>query len=140
MEAMRGSWKQVAAASDLPPGSRKLVRTDGHSVLLFNVDGSVHAIADSCPHAGAWLGSGKLDGCFLRCPSHGLEFDLRTGCARTGQGLAVRAYPVQVEDDAVLVDLATLPVTPQIAGSEPGKSTFSIADNDHSITGNGQES
>ncbi len=109
MDEIKGSWKPVAAAAELPPGSRKLVRTDGHSLLLFNVDGRVHAIADSCPHAGAWLGSGKLNGCFLRCPAHGLEFDLRTGCARSGQDLAVRAYPVRVEGDAVSVDLAPVP-------------------------------
>jgi len=106
---MSDSWRPVAGMADLPPGSRKHVRTDGHSLLLFNVDGGVHAIADSCPHAGAWLGSGKLNGCFLRCPAHGLEFDLRTGCARSGQGLAVRAYPVRVEGDAVSVDLAPVP-------------------------------
>ena len=103
---MKGSWKAVARLADLRPGSRERVKTDGHSLLLFNVDGGVHAIADSCPHAGAWLDSGKLNGCFLRCPAHGLEFDLRTGCARPGQGLAVRAYPVRVEGDAVSVNLA----------------------------------
>ena len=50
---MSDSWRPVAGMADLPPGSRKHVRTDGHSLLLFNVDGGVHAIADSCPHAGA---------------------------------------------------------------------------------------
>ncbi len=99
----------MAELADLPPGSRKLVRLDGHSLLLFNVDGGLHAIADSCPHAGAWLGGGKLNGCFLRCPVHGLEFELRTGCARSGQGLAVRAYPVRVEGDAIWADLAAAP-------------------------------
>lgn len=103
---MNSQWIRVAALAELPPGGRKLVRMEGHSLLLFNVEGAVHAIADSCPHAGSWLGSGKLNGCFLRCPAHGLEFDLRTGCARTAQGLAVRAYPVRVEGDAVSVDLA----------------------------------
>jgi 3-phenylpropionate/trans-cinnamate dioxygenase ferredoxin component len=53
MDETKGSWKPVAAAAKLPPGSRKHVRTDGHSLVLFNVDGGVHAIADSCPHAGA---------------------------------------------------------------------------------------
>lgn len=115
---MSDRWKQVAGLSRIPPGSRKLVRIDGHSLLLFNLDGAVHAIADSCPHAGAWLGSGKLNGGFLRCPAHGMEFDLRTGCMRGAGGLTVRRYPVQVEGDSVSVDLA-LPsaTTPEAPGN-----------------------
>lgn len=112
-------WKTVAVLAELPPGSRKLVRTDGHSLLLFNVDGAIHAMADSCPHAGAWLGSGKLDGDFLRCPAHGLAFDLRTGCARTAPGLVVRVYPVRVEGEAVWVHLAAAPADAFSAGDMP---------------------
>ena len=103
---MSDSWRPVAGLSDLPPGSRKLVRIDGHSLLLFNVDGSVHAIADSCPHAGAWLGGSTLSGSFLCCPAHGMAFDLRTGCMRGEAGLTVRVYPVQAEGEAVSVNLA----------------------------------
>lgn len=105
-------WTPVATLGDLPAGGRKLVRLDGHSLLLFNVDGTVYAVADSCPHAGAWLGSGKLDGCWLRCPAHGMSFDVRTGRMRGADGLTLRAYPVQVQDDAVWVDLAPAPATP----------------------------
>ena len=103
---MSDSWRPVAGLADLPPGSRKLVRVDGHSLLLFNVDGGVHAMADSCPHAGAWLGGGTLSGTLLRCPAHGMAFDLGTGCMRGDAGLRVRVYPVRVEGDAVSVDLA----------------------------------
>jgi nitrite reductase/ring-hydroxylating ferredoxin subunit len=70
---MSDSWRPVAGLTDLPPGSRKLVRIDGHSLLLFNVDVGLHAAADSCPHAGAWLGGGTLSGTVLRCPAHGLH-------------------------------------------------------------------
>ena len=103
---MTASWTPVANLAELPAGSRQRVRVDGHSLLLFHVDGAVHAVADSCPHAGAWLGGGKLDGCWLRCPAHGMTFDVRTGRMRGNAGLALRAYPVRVEGDAVWVDLA----------------------------------
>jgi 3-phenylpropionate/trans-cinnamate dioxygenase ferredoxin subunit len=125
MDATSGSWKQVAATADVPPGGRKIVRIDGHSLLLFNVDGAVHAIADSCPHAGAWLGAGTLSGLFLRCPAHGLAFDLRTGCARSVQGLTVRVYPVRIAGDAVSVDLSPGPgETAQAARGWPGQIQF----------------
>ena len=103
---MTAQWTVVADLGALRPGSRKWVRTDGHSLLLFNLDGAVHALGDSCPHAGAWLGSGKLDGCWLRCPAHGMVFDVRTGRMRGDGGLAVRAYPVRVEGEGVWVELA----------------------------------
>ena len=106
---MTTEWQSVANLADLPAGGRQRVRLDGHSLLLFNLAGAVHAIADSCPHAGAWLGSGKLDGCWLRCPAHGMTFDVRTGRMRGGGGLGLRAYPVRVEGDAVEVDLAEPP-------------------------------
>jgi 3-phenylpropionate/trans-cinnamate dioxygenase ferredoxin subunit len=93
---MMADWKPVATLAELPAGGRKLVRLDGHNLLLFNVAGAVHAIADSCPHAGAWLGSGKLDGCWLRCPAHGMMFDVRTGRMRGADGLALRVYPGSV--------------------------------------------
>ena len=106
---MTAGWKPVANVADLPAGGRKLVRLDGHSLLLFNLAGAVHAVADSCPHAGAWLGSGKLDGCHLRCPAHGMSFDVRSGRMRGDAGLALRVYPVRVEGEAVWVDLALEP-------------------------------
>ena len=109
---MTADWKPVAALSELPAGGRRRVSLDGHSLLLFNVDGAVYAVADSCPHAGAWLGSGQLDGCWLRCPAHGMTFDVRSGRMRGNAGLALRAYAVRVQGEAVWVDLASAPATP----------------------------
>ena len=109
---MTPHWKPVAALSELPAGGRKLVRLDGHSLLLFNLAGTVHAVADSCPHAGAWLGSGQLDGCWLRCPAHGMTFDVCSGRMRGDAGLALRVYAVRQQGDAVWVDLATASETP----------------------------
>ena len=115
---MMADWKPVATLAELPAGGRKLVRLDGHNLLLFNLAGAVHAIADSCPHAGAWLGSGKLDGCWLRCPAHGMTFDVRTGRMRGADGLALRVYPVRLEGEAVWVDLAPA-LLPPAPGSAP---------------------
>jgi 3-phenylpropionate/trans-cinnamate dioxygenase ferredoxin component len=116
---MTADWRPVAALAELPAGGRKRVRLDGHSLLLFNLAGAVHAIADSCPHAGAWLGSGKLDGCWLRCPAHGMSFDVRTGCMRGNAGLTLRVYPVRLEGETVWVDLAPVQESPE-PGAAPG--------------------
>jgi 3-phenylpropionate/trans-cinnamate dioxygenase ferredoxin subunit len=67
----------VASVDELTPGQRKLAFVDGRSVVLFNIEGNVIAIENSCPHNGASLANGQLDGHVLRCPAHGLRFDLR---------------------------------------------------------------
>lgn len=94
----------------LPPqGQRRLWRHDGRLVVLFNVDGVLYAIDDTCPHAGASLASGKLQGRQLQCPAHGLKFDLADGCMRTGTGpgMALSTYAVHGNEDHASI---TLPV------------------------------
>nr|WP_246024857.1 Rieske 2Fe-2S domain-containing protein [Paraburkholderia dinghuensis] len=95
----------VATVDELAPGQRKLAFVDGRSIVLFNVAGSVHAIDNSCPHNGASLASGQLEGCLLRCPAHGLRFDLRTGCMPGAGGLSVKTFPVRTVDDKLVVIL-----------------------------------
>ncbi|EHR50199.1 ferredoxin subunit of nitrite reductase and ring-hydroxylating dioxygenase [Saccharomonospora marina XMU15] len=48
-------------------------------VAVYQVAGRLYAIADRCPHAGAQLSTGELDGAVLTCPRHGSQFDVRTG-------------------------------------------------------------
>lgn len=88
----------VGTIDELLPGQRKLVFLDGRSIVLFNIEGVIHAIENSCPHQGASLASGQLDGCVLRCPAHGLRFDLRTGRMPGPGGLSVGTFLVQAVD------------------------------------------
>lgn len=81
-----------------PPGKRTLLRSNGLSIAIFNVDNTLYAIDDSCPHAGSSLFTGKLDGLHLQCPAHGLRFHLQTGCMPGGKGLAVQSYSVGLVD------------------------------------------
>ncbi len=52
----------VAKESDLSPGQSMCVIVKGRKVALFNVDGTVYAINDTCSHAEASLSEGELDG------------------------------------------------------------------------------
>ena len=94
----------VPVSVDLGTGKRARVQADGVDIALFNVDGRIYAIDDSCPHSGASLLFGKLDGRLVQCPAHGLRFDLATGCMRGG-GMTVRAYPVEVVAGRVRITL-----------------------------------
>jgi len=98
-------WIDALAAEALPPGDRWLVRRGSREIALFNVAGRVCAIDDSCPHHGASLVVGKLDGATVECRSHGLKFDLVSGCMRGGS-LRVRTYPVRVSQGRIEIDVA----------------------------------
>lgn len=85
----------VGKASELPPGSRKIVDADGKSIGVFNVQGSYYALRNTCPHQFAPLCLGKITGYappsavgefnwerqgeIIRCPWHAWEFDIKTG-------------------------------------------------------------
>lgn len=90
----------------LPPaGGRALLHTGTRCVALFQVGGHYHAIADSCPHQGASLAGGKLEGRMLQCPAHGLRFDLASGCLQNVPTVRVAVYPVHIEQGKVYLDL-----------------------------------
>lgn len=102
----------LIAFDDLPLSRGRLVRANGLELALFRVGEEVYAIADSCPHAGASLSGGMVNGCQVACRAHGLRFDLRTGCVPGVKGLAVKTYPLRVVDGRVVLD------EPSGAGSE----------------------
>ncbi|MDR3098051.1 MAG: Rieske 2Fe-2S domain-containing protein [Paraburkholderia sp.] len=89
----------------MAPGQRKLAFIDGRSVVVFNVEGRLHAIENSCPHNGASLANGRLDGNLLTCPAHGLRFDLRTGCMPGAAQLCLSVLPVSVVDGQLMVEV-----------------------------------
>jgi NAD(P)H-dependent nitrite reductase small subunit len=102
-------YVSVAAASDLPPGASLAVRVGDLSIALFNVGGSLYAIDNICPHAGAPLARGALggpDGAVVTCPLHGWRFDVRTGRSPHLRGEQVRTFAVQMTDGEILVDIA----------------------------------
>jgi nitrite reductase/ring-hydroxylating ferredoxin subunit len=85
----------VARASEVAPGSCKIVNARGREIGLFNIGGEYFALSNRCPHKGAELCRGMIVGLaqssmpgeyrlsrpgeFIRCPWHGWEFDIRTG-------------------------------------------------------------
>lgn len=100
------SHQQTVGAGDEPgSGQRKLIFVDGRSIVLFNIDDSFYAVDNACPHNGASLASGQLEGCVLRCPAHGLRFDLRTGRMPGIDGLTLTTFPVTTIDGKLIVSV-----------------------------------
>jgi 3-phenylpropionate/trans-cinnamate dioxygenase ferredoxin subunit len=85
---------RVVTAAEIPSDRGRPVFVDGKVVALFKVDGAIHALDDSCPHAGSSLAAGKLEGAFVQCRGNGLRFDVRTGSMRGVDGFCAKTYPV----------------------------------------------
>jgi 3-phenylpropionate/trans-cinnamate dioxygenase ferredoxin subunit len=97
---------RVASTSDVAEGQVCVVECDGRSLALSNVAGELYAIDNVCTHDGGPLGEGRLRNGRVICPRHGAAFDARTGKVLTLPAVkGVRAYPVTIDGDDVLVDL-----------------------------------
>jgi nitrite reductase/ring-hydroxylating ferredoxin subunit len=110
----------IAALSEFPAGSRKLVDIKGRPIVVFNIAGEFFALANRCPHQGGSLFHGRLGGlieasepgCYrysrrgeiVRCPWHGWEFDVRTGQSWCEpERVRARQFAVSVTPGASLV-------------------------------------
>jgi 3-phenylpropionate/trans-cinnamate dioxygenase ferredoxin subunit len=95
----------IAALSSITPGRGLAVTVAGRRIALFNVAGTIHAVDDTCPHAGAPLSEGQLKGCVVMCPWHAIRFDVTSGRVpgQTDQSLAV--YPVVINGDQIEVEV-----------------------------------
>ena len=97
-------WVDVAAVTELPPGSHRVVDVDDAPVVVFNLDGEFHAIEDVCTHDDSDLSGGCIEGDEIVCPRHGARFSIRTGEALTGPAFEpVATLPVRVHDGVVQV-------------------------------------
>ncbi len=104
--ARADGYTPVATLADVPPGSGRRVYAGGDAVALFNVNGSVHAIANRCSHARASLSEGTVDAarCAVTCPWHEGVFSLETGQVLGGPpSLPVATYRVKVEGETILI-------------------------------------
>lgn len=95
----------VCAVSDIPPGKSRAVRAEGRDIALFNVDGTVHAIENSCLHQGAALSGGEFCGNKVKCRAHGWRYDVTTGRLASSPELGVACFPVKISGDRVLVTI-----------------------------------
>jgi chlorite dismutase/nitrite reductase/ring-hydroxylating ferredoxin subunit len=107
--ARADGYTPVAALAELPSGAARRVYAGGEAVALFNVNGTIYAIANRCTHARASLSEGTLDPvrCAVTCPWHEGVFSLETGQVLGGPpSLPVGTYRVKLEGDTVLIALA----------------------------------
>lgn len=83
-------WYVVAISDEVRAGQVHTVKYFGEELILYRTEsGQVHLTEAYCPHLGAHLGSGTVQGENLRCSFHGFEFGGDGRCVRTAYGKAV---------------------------------------------------
>ncbi len=102
---MEKHFVTVAKVADLQPGTCQSVELRDVGVALFNVDGTIYALDNTCPHAGGPLGEGILDGKLIACPWHGWKFDVTSGtCMKNpSDSWKVPSYEVRETDGLIQV-------------------------------------
>ena len=87
-------------------GKGTLVEVEGKRIALFNLDGEVFAIDDTCTHEGGPLSEGTVQGDQVVCPRCGSRFSFLSGEARALPAMEnVASYEVRVTDDDVEVEV-----------------------------------
>ena len=113
----------VAALSDFPEGSHRVVKIGRREIGVFNVQGKFYALPNLCPHQLGPLCQGKVsgtliarqdtgwkiqwahDGEIISCPWHGLEYHIPTGQCLAFPEIRLRSYEVWVEDALVKLQI-----------------------------------
>ncbi len=104
-EEEMADFVKVGGLSQFSPGVVYEGEISGKRVILVNLDGTLHAVGNVCPHVSLPLTNGTVSGDNIVCPFHGSEFNLATGECVEGpaQGDSIESYEVRLEGEDVLV-------------------------------------
>lgn len=101
-----GTFVKVATLDQLRPGQVQSVEVQGHGLALFNLEGVCYALENGCPHRGAPLSSGIVQGDEVICPWHGARFKISTGASLTPiSDDDVRCYATRIVGEEIEVEL-----------------------------------
>jgi len=89
---------------DIPEGRGKAGRASDVEVAVFRCRGQYYAIENSCPHAGAALADGSLEGEEVVCPLHGYKFNIKTGACSSDRSLRAKTYAVVLQEEGFTLE------------------------------------
>jgi cytochrome P450/nitrite reductase/ring-hydroxylating ferredoxin subunit len=133
------AWSRAALSQDLQGDGPHAVSVGDVDLVVLRTPSGLRAYEGRCPHQGALLGEGELEGGVLVCRNHRWRFDAATG-QRLGGRDCLRACPVREENGAVLVDVGPLgaPLRPSLIPSRsiddlPGPPPLPLIGNFHQL-------
>jgi nitrite reductase/ring-hydroxylating ferredoxin subunit len=96
---------RVCKVEDIPVGKLGGFTVAGREILAANVNGRFYSLAGRCPHAGAPLKEGVLNGDTLECPWHDASFRITDGMPLNGPPKRpLEVYPCVVKGKYLYVD------------------------------------
>jgi nitrite reductase (NADH) small subunit/3-phenylpropionate/trans-cinnamate dioxygenase ferredoxin subunit len=114
-DAEQNEFVTVAKVGTIPEGEGRAFPVNGRMIAVFLRDGNYFAINDCCPHMGASLASGYVDGTNVICPWHAWSFCITNGLWMDNPRSKVRTetFAVRVVGDEIQVGKTALPVSDQ---------------------------
>ena len=104
---MTPSFIRVANLEDLHGDGPHALSADGFDVVVVRTQVGLRAFEGRCPHQGALLGEGELDGDTLVCRNHRWRFSVGSG-QREGGPQCLASCPVVEGERAIFVDVSGL--------------------------------
>jgi nitrite reductase/ring-hydroxylating ferredoxin subunit len=99
-----GEFVTIAKVADVPEGAAQAYQVGSRTIALFHQPGGQFiAIDDYCPHMGASLAEGTVEGGVVTCSWHGWQFRLCDGAWVNSPKLKVACYEVRIQGDEVQV-------------------------------------
>jgi nitrite reductase (NADH) small subunit/3-phenylpropionate/trans-cinnamate dioxygenase ferredoxin subunit len=98
-------FQTVAMVGSIPEGEGRAFPVNGRLIAVFLRDGTYYAINDCCPHMGASLSTGYVDGDDVVCPWHAWKFCIKDGLWMDNPRSKVRTetFPVRIIDNQIQV-------------------------------------
>lgn len=100
-------YQTVAQVGQIPEGEGRAVTVESRLIAVFCRGGEYFAINDACPHMGASLAEGYLDGDAVICPWHAWRFCIRDGLwlDNPKSKICSETYPVRVLGSEIQVQI-----------------------------------
>lgn len=121
-------WYWLLASHELKAGQVKPAELTGRPLAVWrSASGAVRVFDAQCPHMGAHLAEGRVEGEALRCFFHNWRFEGDGRCSdipclrRDGGGIAARSWPVEERHGLIWIWPGAkpgpfLPLPPELAG------------------------
>lgn len=95
----------VCKVGDIPDGGSAVITFGKKDIAVFRVGTDYFAIDDCCPHAGASLSGGHVEGGIVTCPWHAWRFRLADGAWADNPRVKTGCYAVRIAGGMVSVEV-----------------------------------
>ena len=100
-------FHHVCDVSDVPAGEARMFVVNEMQIAMFNIAGEFFALDNRCPHAGASLAHGFVEGNVVSCRIHHWRFCIQKGTYldEDKPEFNAESYSVRVVGDQVHVEI-----------------------------------